>query len=156
MPAPTFTYEYDYSTARDRIRLLISDTDEADKLLYDQEIARYVSADGDDQNEAADYLSASKAATAISLKFARQVNAISSGDDSITYGSANDRATFFRTLSATLLTQGRLTVAPRPFVGGSSSSDKASREDDTDRVQPFFGRGANTSFTSTERYGDWS
>lgn len=155
MPAPTWSYSYDYTTALDRIRLLIGDTDSADKLIYDEEIAQYVSSAGDAQDERADYLSASKAASAIALRFARGVQSISAGGTSVVFDIANSRAKFFRDLAATLL-KGPVGSAPVPFLGGASRSDKAARESDTDRVAPAFVRATNEPYERSERYGDWS
>lgn len=155
MPAPTWTYAYNYTLARDRIRLLIGDTDSVDKLIYDEEIAQYVSADGDAQSESADYLSAAKAAGVIARKFARQVQSISAGGTSVVFGSPKDRADAFFALEKTLA-KGPVGVAPRPFLGGQAISDKLAREADTDRVAPSFTRARTDSYERSDLYGDYS
>jgi hypothetical protein len=96
------------------------------------------------------YLSAARVAERIAIRFARQVNSISSGDDSVNYGSAHERAAFYKDLVSDLIALGSTgDSAPRPFLGGSSYADKAAREADTDRVMPSFTRsdGPSTALT---------
>lgn len=64
------------ATDRDRVRLMIGDTDEADKLLYDDEIAHFLETrtfTADDGTETVNLpAAAADSAAAIAAKFARR------------------------------------------------------------------------------------
>lgn len=76
----SWSYASDFSTQRDRIRLLIGDTDSADPLLSDAEIAVY--GDGGQLAQANDHLAAAACCEAIASKFARRVS-LSAGGTSV-------------------------------------------------------------------------
>jgi len=67
-PEPTWTYDADFTTAKDQIRFLIGDTDPADPFLLDAEIAFFASA------ASSVHVAAAKACRAIAAKLSRQVD----------------------------------------------------------------------------------
>ena len=140
----TWTYDGDFSTARDRVRLLVGDTDVADKLIYDQEIANFTV--GGAQAQADDYLIAAACADVIASKFARQVQSINAGGSSVVFDIAQGRAKFFRDMAKDLRTKSATSTARGPFIGGISRSDRTARESDPDRVSPAFTRTTGDAF----------
>ena len=128
----TWTYGPTFSLARDRIRLLIGDTDSSDQLVSDEEIAVYVT--GGQLAQSSDYLSAAMVCDAIAAKMSRRAD-MSAGGSSV---SLSQQATAYQTKARHLRRQAALSTSP--FIGGQSISDKDSREEDTDRVTPAFTR----------------
>lgn len=128
-----WTYNPALSTAKDRVRLLIGDTDQADGLLSDEEISFLLSSNGGDEN-----LAGAEACEALAAKFARQVdtkNGALSVAASQRYRAYAQRASILRE---------RTTMFAEVFAGGLSRSGKASLDDDADLVQPRFSRGMFT------------
>ena len=107
----TWTYNGDpASSALSAIRFLIGDTDTADQLVTDEEIAWLNTESGDTPTSlTALYKASAAAARAIAAKFS-PLAAQAAADAGV----------------------------PIPFAGGISVADKTNREADTDRVEPFF------------------
>lgn len=127
-----WTYGPDFSLARDRIRVLIGDTDIEDQLVADEEITLYTTGQ---------YAQSSDLAAAIELgrfvlkKLARQAVRVSGGGTSVDLTARVDE--FRKTLDDLIAKSAEGAV---PFAGGISKSDVEAREADTDRVSPFFTR----------------
>lgn len=93
----TWSFDDSLPTAKDRVRVLIGDTDAADQLLSDEAIAMYLP--GGTLAKASDRLAAAECATAIAAKFIRKANSLSEGGGSVNWG---DRAKAYRELAAGL------------------------------------------------------
>jgi hypothetical protein len=129
-----WTYSGDpASSNRDAVRFLVGDTDPADKRLTDGEIAWALT------EEANVFLAAALCAESIGGQYANLVSK-AVGDLKIEYG---DRQKNYADLAARLRRRGTIRGAT-PFFGGISRSDKRSREQDTDRVEPYFKRGLHS------------
>jgi len=129
------TYNTALTTSKDKIRLLVGDTDSADWLLSDEEINFFA---GQESNV---YLAAAMTAKALAAKFARLVDhAI--GDVRV---NLSQRQAQFATLAKDLQTRGggesAQIVGVAPYAGGLSISDVETNNADTDRVPPLFYRG---------------
>lgn len=111
----------------EQVRHLIGDTRSDDPFLTDNEIRFHL--DGQPTAE----LAAASACEAIAAQFAREPD----------QGAGKLRASFskvyqqFKDLAKTLRIQHSAKSA-KTFVGGSSKSDKDTRNSDDDRVKPFF------------------
>lgn len=114
---------------RDAVRLLTGDTDSLDPLLTDAEIAFYLSENGSNI-----YRAASEACKAIAAELLRLPD-VRTGRVAI---SNRDRAKDLLALAEDLKKRFLSTVAP--YAGGISKADKQTREEDDDRVEPFFTR----------------
>lgn len=121
----TFT-SADLSGSREQIRTRIGDTDSADPLLTDEQIAYALSEEGSVKNAAA------LAAEWIAAYFSRLADK-SVGDLRIDYSARAER---YLALAASL--RSRSARAALPYFGGISETTKDSREADTDRVKPAF------------------
>lgn len=117
------------SSSKDRVRLLIGDTDSAAPQLQDEEIAFLVTQRG------SEYLAGADACRRLAAKYARQVDTTNL---SLSV-SASQRAAAYKELAEQLETQA-LSVGggAQMFVGGLSKSGKAALDADTDAVQPAF------------------
>lgn len=127
----TWTYSGNPSAStRDEVRFLVGDTDTADQLAQDEEIAYAVA------QEANARAAAARVARAIAAKFARKADK-SVGDLRISYKQQYDNYIAL----ADELTRDAAIYGAMPYAGGISESDKDSVEDDSDRVNPSFKRG---------------
>lgn len=115
---------------KDQVRLLIGDTDVADPLLQDEEINLYLTQEG------SVYGAAIQCCRSLAARFSRQSSEFKAGSVLI---SDKERANGFTALADSLQRKFSITSA-RPFAGGISKADKASREEDGDRVKPSFTR----------------
>lgn len=127
----TWLYASDFTLARDRVRLLIGDTDVTDPLVTDEEIAVYTTGVLAQPN---DYLAAASVCDVIAGKMARRVD-MSTGSSSV---SLSQQATAYERKAREL--RRRSATQTSPFVGGVSISGKNSREGDTDRTVAAFTR----------------
>lgn len=93
----TWSYSDALTEAKDRIRVLVGDTDEDDRLISDEAIALYLS--GGAMEQASERLSAAHVAELIAATFARQAVSISAGGTAVNWG---DQAKRFRDLAAAL------------------------------------------------------
>jgi len=130
----TWTYTGDPSANnRDEVRFLIGDTDNADKIVQDEEIAYAIA------NEANNRLAAIRIVRTLAGKYARKVDK-TVGDLKISYSQIYkhyvDLATFLEESDANL-------YAPIAYAGGISVSDKDSVRDNSDRADPMFTKGMN-------------
>ena len=125
----------------DAVRFAIGDTDTADQLLSDEEIAYLLT------NSTVSAASIA-ACEALAAKFARSVDR-TVGSLSL---SASQKAKQFRELAATLRRQRAVLAAP--YAGGISVADKDTQRADTDRVKPTFYRTENRyEYDRYERFG---
>jgi hypothetical protein len=131
----TFTYTTDFSNQRNRVRLLLGDTDSSAPLMQDEELAAFLA--GGQLGQANDYLAAVLAAQAVLAKFSHVSVDMSAGGTSV---SLSQRVTQLREMLPIWRAQAAVATTVAPFVGGVSIAAKQAREDDADRVQPAFTR----------------
>lgn len=124
----SWSYEPNASD-KDRVRMLVGDTNPDQKQLHNEEIAWFLS---ENSNV---YVAASEAAKAIAALYGRDVDK-QVGDLKI---SASQRQKHYLDLAKQLKMRATLSVSP--YAGGISRSDKDSVADNTDRVRPSFERG---------------
>jgi hypothetical protein len=142
----TWTYTPDFTTARDRVRVLIGDDDSSDPIVSDEIIALYTTGA---------YAQSSDTSAAIEIlyymlkKFSRMATSISAGGTSVNWGA---RADAFRKTLDDLLDSVALGAAAVPYAGGISVADVIARESDSDRVTPYFDRESAT-LTDPARWG---
>jgi hypothetical protein len=133
----TWTYTGDPNdSARDAIRFLIGDTDSTDQLVTDEEIAWLnTEVSGSATSTTHLYRASARAANAIGAKFSRLADQ-QIGDLSV---KMSQKATAAYALAASLNELAATdSSVPIPYAGGISVSDKKARDEDTDRVMPFF------------------
>lgn len=111
----------------DQVRFLIGDTDTDDQQLTNEEIAYLLTIY---PNPAGAALGAARG---LFSKYARYCDQ-KTGDIDIKYSQRRDAY-------AALMLQLQLGMAPVPYAGGISVSDKEIDEDDADRVDPAFSVG---------------
>jgi hypothetical protein len=150
-----WTYVPDFSTQRDRVRVLINDIDSTDPLVSDEIIALF-GTDGA-YAQANDYLTAASVAQHMVGVFRRMPQSLSAGGTSVTYGN---RVADFTSLAASLRAMSSRSAAV--FAGGITQSSKDVQTDNTDVVSPAFTRSmGDTGPTRTtqpgepEKYGVW-
>lgn len=129
----TWEYSGDPTTsAKDEVRFLIGDTDEADQLVQDEEIDYLVTTFGDAT------LSAAYACQALSAKYARKVDKFV-GDLRI---YMSQKAANFQAQADRLFTAagGSATPVPAvlPYAGGLSVAEKIEHDMDNDLIQSNF------------------
>lgn len=131
----TWTYDVAMSSAKDRVRFYVGDTNSADPLVEDEEIAAML-----DMHNSHVLKAAVDIAESIHMRFAG-VASESYGGLSVTY---SNRADVYEKLSRRLRIQAYGSASPvgaaMPYMGGLSVSDKRSNEKNTDQVQPIFTR----------------
>lgn len=122
----TWTYDPTLAAPKDRVRSMTGDTDQADQLAQDEEIAAILTSfSGDERLTAYEVLS--RAAVAAARLVDRTVGRMSA--------SLSKRAEGLRKAASDFLDR---EVAGAPVAGGISRSDKMAEERDTDRVKPEF------------------
>ncbi len=127
-----WTYSPICAEAKDKVRLLIGDTDEDSQLLQDEEIDLFLTISAQNVSRAA-----ATAARGLAAKFSSRASK-QVGDLSIRY---LDRTRGYLDLAKMLESQAdRYPVAP--YAGGISEADKDLAAEDSDRVDPLFYRGA--------------
>ncbi len=109
-----------------KVRIYIGDTDPANQLLDDETIAFALTEGGSVR------ASAAIAAEWIAALYSKKAD-MSTGDMSISYSQKSEQ--FFK-LADRL--RRRAAESALPYAGGISQTTKATREADTDRVQPAF------------------
>ena len=129
------------SKRRDYVRLLVGDTDSADKQVTDEEINLFLSQRSNNVK-----LAAADVCEAIAAKYARQV---STTNVSLSV-AASDRFDHFRTLAKEL--RNREMRFAEVFAGGRTHSGKDSLASDSDAVQPWvsLGQDDNPDTTAAE------
>lgn len=128
----TATYNPSLSTTRDWVRFRLQDTvvsPATAALFSDEELDALLT-----ENGQSIYKTAYDAARALAARF-RHLASISVGDTSVTF---TDQAAGYAAMAAEFQTH----IGGTPFTGGVSHADVTGRQDDTDRVAPFFERSA--------------
>lgn len=118
------------SSGRSWIRLRIGDTSSGNQLLQDEEIDALLSGEGNK------YYAAALAAESLGASNANKVDK-TVGKLRIALAKASEH---YFSLAERLRREADMRVAP--FAGGISQDDKDTTEDDSDRVDPAFARGA--------------
>lgn len=124
----TWTYDTALTADRDKIRLMIGDTDTNDQQFSDEELTYFRTEAGNNRGAAL------MAVEGLIAKYSRQVDK-RVGDLSL---SASQRVAQYKALRQTILD--REIATAQPFAGGISISSKQTYEDDTDLVRPSFYR----------------
>jgi len=124
-----WTYDPSVASDVDKVRLLIGDTNPADRLLTDSEILFFLELRGGDVFKAA-----ADAAKAVAARFSRLADTTNL---SLSI-AASQRAEAYWKLASELDTRADLLGGSEMFVGGLSVSGKESLDEDTDAVQPSF------------------
>jgi hypothetical protein len=125
----SWSYDATLSTAKDRVRLLLGDTDVSDPQFSNEELVALLTVHGSELRTAI------VGARALSAKYSRQADKWV-GDLKIL---ASQKARAYRELAETLTKDGSSYYGV-PSAGGISVSDKQTAESDTDRVAPGFTR----------------
>lgn len=123
------------TSAMDKVRFLIGDTNSSDQHISDEEINAMLA---DNANDA--YSTAIACTEALISKFSRYVTK-SIGDLSISYGEIVSN---YRSLLGDLRRKATIALCT-PYAGGISVSDKEIDEGDSDRVKPAFTIGMHDS-----------
>lgn len=128
------------SSNRDAVRLHIQDVNVSDQLFSDEEIAYFLSTEGDNVR-----LAASQAAYALSFKFNRLADR-NIGDLKVAY---LHRAENYLKMAQALKNEASARFAS-PYCGGISIADKDAVISDTDRVNPSFRKGMHDADGETD------
>lgn len=115
---------------KDRVRILVGDTDTTDQLISDESINLYLTGGSFDQGNVR--MAAAKVAETIAAKFARRV-ASSMGGTSV---QLQQQVEHYERLAKRLRAQAGIAV----YAGGISRDDKDTYVDDDDNVVPAFTR----------------
>ena len=116
-------------TNKDIVRLIVGDTDSGDQLISDEEISYALFSEGSAHSAAAFI------AEALAAQYSRAVSK-AVGQLRI---SAEQKYEHYMILADRL--RRRDAVFALPYAGGISETNKDTREDDTDLVEPAFKRG---------------
>jgi spermidine/putrescine-binding protein len=127
----SWSYNLALAADKDKVRLLIGDTNSADQQLQDEELLFLIAQRGDVNLAAVD------ACRALHAKYARQVDTTNL---SLSVG-ASKRAEAYKLLAETLETKASSLVGAEMFVGGISIAGKETLDSNTDAVQPNFRMG---------------
>jgi hypothetical protein len=127
----TWSYSAALAADKDRVRLLVGDTDASDPQLQDEELNYLIAQRGDVTLAAAD------AARALVARYSRQVD---TSNLSLSV-SASKRAEAYRTLAEDLDAKALSLGGAEMFVGGLTISGKETLDSDTSAVQPSFSIG---------------
>ena len=119
-----WSYSSSVISNRDRVRLLIGDTNAADPQLQDEELDYFLA------SESGTYGAAAAAAHSLSMRYARYPGSKKMGDLSITYGDISKR---YMDLSSQLLISARGNKA-LPSAGGVEVSDRNQAQNDESLV----------------------
>lgn len=139
------TYTGDPSSRSiDAVRFMVGDTDLTDAALQDEEITWLLAQHGTAQGAAI------AACRALQAKYARLAD--TQVDD--VRESASQIAKGYAALLVSLQAQAATSSAALPYAGGISISGKQAREEDTDRVPPFFTREGGTVVSATVDEGE--
>lgn len=114
----------------DHIRLLVGDTSSSPELS-DAEVSFLLDSEGDARRAAA------RAAEVLAARYYKVASEKRVGP--LWIKNATDKAKQYETLAKRLWASATK-VSGMPFAGGISAADKATREQDHDRVAPSFGR----------------
>lgn len=123
----TFTYSTAVSTDRDKVRLMLGDTDPGDAKFSDEEIAGALAIYGTTS------LTAAALADSLAAKYSGRTS-ISVDGLSVNYAA---RVAQYSALADRLRSASAGSIG-EPFVGGIRSSEMDAADEDTDRVAPAF------------------
>lgn len=125
----TFTYDPGVTPVsnKDKVRLLIGDTDRDDQQFTDEEITAILTMEGNV------FSSAELCCFSLSVKYSKLVDK-TVGELRLRLGQ---RATAYAARAKEIKSRGALNSAI-PFSGGIVQSQKATQEEDADRVNPGF------------------
>lgn len=129
----TWTYAGNFALPRDQVRFLVGDTDTADQLVTDEQIAFALT-----QNSNV-YRAGAICCRSIALKVGQRLTVNQSG----TGIDSDEQYKHWMDAANTLDEQAALGLGGSgagAYVGGVSVSDKQGREGDSDRVRPAFTR----------------
>lgn len=115
----TWTYVPDFSLAKDRVRLLIGDTDSSDPLISDEEISVHTTGVLAPAN---DYLAAAAVCDAIAGKFSRRAD-MSTGASSV---SLSQQVTQYERKAREL--RRRSATRTAPYVGSATTEPAFTRQ----------------------------
>lgn len=136
----TWTYNNaDLTTSLNRVRRLIGDVNSTSPLFTDEEINFYI-----DEN-ASIYSAAAIACQSLAAEYADAVTK-SVGPLSITM---SDKFKHYNSLASQFTVQASQTGTPQLYAGGISKADKLTKEQDTDRDEPWFSRDMDDYIEST-------
>lgn len=139
-----WTYSNDpANSTRDELRLFVGDTNSADELLSDEEVAYYLGRHSDNALAAAP-----EACEGIAAKYSRQANTSNQGLSV----AASERAKAYLRLADEL--RDRSSMVAEVFAGGLTISGKDSLADDSDAIQPAFKIGIDDNGGGVN-YPDW-
>lgn len=141
-----WSYDSAVPTDKDKVRLLIGDTNTADQQLQNEEITYFLSVRADI------YLAAADSAKAIGARYARQAD---TSNLSLSI-SASQRAEAYAKLAVALEARAGALSAADMFVGGTKISEKITRASDPDEVQPNFEVGQDDLPGSSPNGSIWS
>ena len=142
-----FTYDSPFASAKDQVRFMLGDTVEGTLLLQDEEIEWVLQDEGDDVAAAA-----VRCCEAIIAQLSKETDLSVPGEITI---ALSKRRLAYRDMLVTLRARQSSNGMLLPYAGGISQSDKATREQDSDRALPAFTRrgdshpGANTVLRPT-------
>jgi len=135
----SWSYNTNLTADKDKVRLLIGDTDTDDQQLSNEELVALISLTGSVTSAAI------RAARALSAKYARQADKWV-GDLKIL---ASQKSKAYSALAEELEDMGSTFGGSRthqqPFAGGISVAAKAAIQADTDAITPSFTRGLHDS-----------
>ncbi len=141
----TWTYSGDPTASTlDEVRFLVTDTDQSDQLISDEEILYLITDRGSARGAAAD------ACERIALEFAKEASEKQVGDLRLSLG---ERAASFESRAKSLRSDRERFKAIVPRIGGVSVSDKRARERDADRTTPAFRRGMHDNPDAAQQGG---
>jgi hypothetical protein len=132
----TFTYNTALTTNRDKVRLLIGDTNSSDAMFADEELCFFENEFGGSSDNV--YLVALAAIDAGLLKYARKADSKSVGPLSISHSWRYKNLLQARTMVQALARRG---LAAFPYTGVISVADKEIDEADDDVVKGWAKKG---------------
>lgn len=120
-------------TDRDKVRLLLGDTDTADEQLTDGQYDFVIA-----ENPGSIYFAAATAARLIARTFTSRASSKRVGPLSISYAAKADE---WLAVARELEAEAAKHAPPTPYAGGLSVEEKKADATDSDLVQPRFHRG---------------
>jgi hypothetical protein len=124
----SWTFENDYSLDRDKVRLLVGDTDTNEQLVADEAIAWALTEEG------SIYLASATIAESIASTFARKVD-FTSGDESM---KCSQMAENYMKKATDLRKRANKKTFVSPYAGGLSKAEKLDSSQSDDLVKPEF------------------
>lgn len=130
MPEPTWSYSGSpKESKKDAVRFLIGDTDDSDKLVYDEEINWSLEKWSDE------YMAGAALCESLAAKFAREVNVSADG---MSYSGSQISQNFLELAQSLRRMSGMDRKHGAPYVGGISWKERARADKDPDLVPEYF------------------